>query len=79
MPRQPIQRRSLDDAPNPLTVEDLAPILLKSPGRIREMAKAGKLPGLRVGNRWLFGKRAIERFLNGEWSPTPTSQPKTDE
>lgn len=66
------ERLSLEAAPNPLTCEDLARVLLKAPSTIRAMAAAGQLPAVRSGRRYLFGRRRIEDYLNGDWTPTPT-------
>ncbi|NRO98143.1 helix-turn-helix domain-containing protein [Paraburkholderia sp. NMBU_R16] len=39
------------------------------PETVRLKAKAGELPGRKVGKRWMFSTVALQRYLAGEWSP----------
>ncbi|WP_232232367.1 helix-turn-helix domain-containing protein [Cupriavidus sp. amp6] len=46
-----------------------AALLGAHPETVRLKAKAGALPGRKVGKRWMFSKIALERYLAGEWIP----------
>ncbi|QPS38964.1 helix-turn-helix domain-containing protein [Burkholderia oklahomensis] len=39
------------------------------PETVRLKAKAGALPGRKVGKRWMFSTVALQRYLAGEWVP----------
>ncbi|MDO3621774.1 helix-turn-helix domain-containing protein [Ralstonia pseudosolanacearum] len=39
------------------------------PETVRLKAKAGEIPGRKVGKRWMFSTIALERYLAGEWVP----------
>ncbi|MEX6581653.1 helix-turn-helix domain-containing protein [Ralstonia solanacearum] len=39
------------------------------PETVRLKAKAGVIPGCKVGKRWIFSIAALERYLAGEWAP----------
>ena len=61
------------DGERPLTTTvDLlaaAAILGAHPETVRLKAKAGALPGRKVGKRWMFSTVALHRYLAGEWNP----------
>ncbi|MFP3567334.1 helix-turn-helix domain-containing protein [Paraburkholderia sp. SIMBA_030] len=44
-------------------------MLRAHPETVRLKAKAGELPGRKVGKRWVFSTVALERYLAGEWIP----------
>nr|WP_230947205.1 helix-turn-helix domain-containing protein [Burkholderia cepacia] len=46
-----------------------AAILGAHPETVRLKAKAGELPGRKVGKRWMFSTVALQRYLAGEWIP----------
>jgi hypothetical protein len=46
-----------------------ARLLGAHPETVRLKAKAGDLPGRKVGKRWMFSTIALERYLAGEWVP----------
>ena len=46
-----------------------AAMLGAHPETVRLKAKAGELPGRKVGKRWIFSAVALERYLAGEWIP----------
>ncbi|WP_406867664.1 helix-turn-helix domain-containing protein [Paraburkholderia fungorum] len=46
-----------------------ASILGAHPETVRLKAKAGTLPGRKVGKRWVFSVVALQRYLAGEWIP----------
>lgn len=61
---------------NTVTMEDkvidlqAAALLLGAhPETVRLKAKAGELPGCKVGKRWVFSTIALESYLAGEWMP----------
>jgi len=55
-----------------LSVEEAAEILHLNVKRVQGMAREGKLPGVRVGRKWLFHRAEIEALLGGQ-SPVPQS------
>ncbi|WP_157653952.1 helix-turn-helix domain-containing protein [Burkholderia ubonensis] len=46
-----------------------AALLGAHPETVRLKAKAGALPGRKVGKRWMFSIVALQRYLAGEWLP----------
>lgn len=58
-------RNSSSPAPAPeyLTTEQLVERLHYNPKTIQRYAKAGKLPGVRIGRKWQFSVADIERKL----------------
>ena len=46
-----------------LSVDQAAVLLHVHPKRVRNLARAGKLPAVRVGRRWLFHRDRIEAML----------------
>jgi hypothetical protein len=46
-----------------------AAMLGAHPETVRLKAKAGMLPGRKVGKRWMFSTVALQRYLAGEWIP----------
>jgi molybdopterin-binding protein len=46
-----------------LTANEAASLLRVNAKRIQSLARSGKLPGVRVGRKWLFQRRDIERLL----------------
>ncbi|WP_153075755.1 helix-turn-helix domain-containing protein [Paraburkholderia bonniea] len=52
-----------------LTLADAAALLHAHPETVRLKAKAGELPGRKVGKRWIFSLVALQRYLAGEWIP----------
>jgi len=48
-----------------LTADEAAHLLHMQPKRVRELARAGKLPGSQVGRKWLFRREEIERLITG--------------
>ena len=55
-----------------LSVQQAADLLHLNPKRVQSMARAGKLPAVRVGRKWLFPRDQIERMLG---CPVPTQMP----
>ncbi len=55
------------ELPRTYTVEDVAKILnYKNPESVRRLIKAGKIPAIRVGGRYLVTEETIQRILRGE-------------
>lgn len=51
--------------PEPLLkVDDVAQILSVSESCVRELARKGKLPGLKFTSDWRFRKEAVEEFIS---------------
>ncbi len=48
------------------TAKEVAIMLGRNERSVTRMALNGELPALRLGGRWLFPKRKLEAFLNGE-------------
>ena len=53
-----------------LSAEEAASFLHMNVKRVQALARAGKLPGRRVGRRWLFDLRALEAALG---APAPAA------
>jgi len=49
-----------------LDATEAAALLHVQPKRVRNLAREGKLPALRLGRRWLFQRRDLERLLHRE-------------
>lgn len=47
-----------------MDAKQLAPILGITTFLLTRMAKDKKLPATKVGNRWLFCKEKVERYIN---------------
>jgi molybdopterin-binding protein len=54
-----------------LNADQAAAILHMNPKRVRSLARAGKLPAVRVGRRWLFRRDRLERLLGAGAHPAP--------
>ncbi|MBK3820693.1 helix-turn-helix domain-containing protein [Paraburkholderia aspalathi] len=54
---------------NTVDLVQAAAMLGAHPETVRLKAKAGELPGRKVGKRWMFSTVALERYLAGEWIP----------
>jgi molybdate transport system regulatory protein len=54
-----------------LSAEEAASYLHLNVKRVQALARAGKLPGRRVGRRWLFDPRELDAALGG--APTASS------
>jgi molybdopterin-binding protein len=54
-----------------LSADQAAALLHVHPRRIRNLARAGKLPAVRVGRRWLFQRERLEAML-GSTAARPT-------
>src|SRR5437867_7007636 len=57
-----------------LSAHEAARLLHMNVKRVQGLARAGKLPGVRVGRRWLFRGDEIERLLGGS---EPSSAPRS--
>lgn len=55
-----------------LNVRQAAELLHLNPKRVQDLAREGKLPGRRVGRRWLFARERLESLLG---SPAPADGP----
>lgn len=52
-----------------ITVEELAVIFRLAPKTIRSWIARGKIPHVRVGRRYFFQKRSLEKWLNQKEEP----------
>jgi molybdopterin-binding protein len=52
-----------------LSVEEAAAYLHLNVKRVQALARAGRLPGRRVGRRWLFDQRDLESLLGRSTEP----------
>jgi molybdopterin-binding protein len=55
-----------------LSVRQAADLLHLNQKRVQSLARAGKLPAVRVGRKWLFRRDQIEGLLAGPIAPTTT-------
>jgi excisionase family DNA binding protein len=64
----PVGRASFTpaDAPEVLTLEELAGLLSLDAETTRALAEAGELPGRKLGDDWRFSRRAILAWLSGD-------------
>lgn len=46
-----------------LSAEEAAQLLHLNVKRVQALARAGKLPAARIGRKWLFARRELERLL----------------
>ncbi len=49
------------------TVEDVADYLKLQPETIRNMARRGELPAIKIGKVWRFRQQAIHEMLSNTW------------
>jgi molybdate transport system regulatory protein len=54
-----------------LSTEDASRYLHLNTKRVQALARAGRLPGRRVGRKWLFDRRDLDRLLGSEGELTP--------
>ena len=52
-----------------ITVEELAVIFRLAPQTIRKWISYGKIPHVRIGRRYFFQKRSLEKWLNQKEEP----------
>lgn len=52
-----------------ITVEELAVIFRLAPRTIRKWIAYGKIPHVRIGRRYFFQKRSLEKWLNQKEEP----------
>lgn len=52
-----------------ITVEELAVIFRLAPKTIRNWIARGKIPHVRIGRRYFFQKRSLEKWLNQKEKP----------
>jgi molybdopterin-binding protein len=58
-----------------LSASEAASLLHLNVKRIQSLARAGKLPAVRVGRKWLFPRQQLESLLRG---PTPPPLSRRD-
>ena len=56
------------EAPEVLTLEQLARLLQISDEAARELAESGEVSGRRIGDEWRFSRRAVLAWVEGETS-----------
>jgi len=49
-----------------LTAEEVAEYLRIHPYTLRRLARAGKLPGFKIGGQWRFRKDKIDQWSTGK-------------
>ncbi len=54
-----------------LSTEDASRYLHLNTKRVQALARAGRLPGRRVGRKWLFDRRDLDRLLGSEGEMAP--------
>lgn len=61
--------------PDICTVEAVGRMLGLSPSSVRAHLRSGRLPGKKVGRRWLIPRDALLRFLSEPADNEPTRRP----
>src|SRR5262249_35171632 len=56
-----------------LTAQEAAKILRLNVKRIQSLARAGRLPGRRVGRKWLFRQQDLDRLLDTSAPTSPSA------
>jgi len=56
-----------------LSTEETAGYLRLQAKRVQALARAGRLPGRRVGRKWLFDRRELDELLGGRRLPPEIS------
>jgi molybdate transport system regulatory protein len=56
-----------------LSTEEASSYLRLNPKRIQALARSGKLPGRRIGRKWLFNRRDLDALLDGDATAEPGS------
>jgi molybdopterin-binding protein len=56
-----------------LSVSEAADLLHLNVKRVQSLARAGKLPAVRVGRKWLFPRARLEALLGSTGQPTEAS------
>lgn len=54
-----------------LNADEAAELLGVSPWTVREQAKAGKIPGRKIGKEWRFSRTALLEFLRSTHQQRP--------
>lgn len=52
--------------PEVLKADEAALVLRVSTYQVRQWASAGRIPAVRISNRWRFSKTQLEAFVRGE-------------
>ncbi len=53
-----------------LSTEEASAYLRLNPKRVQALARSGKLPGRRIGRKWLFSRNDLDALLSGGESAT---------
>lgn len=53
----------MSDAPEVMSIDELAEYLQLSPATIHRLAREGALPGRKFGRRWWFSASAVDAWL----------------
>ena len=59
--------------PQLATVDEVAPLLRLEPDTVMRMCRAGRLPAVKVGHRWLIHLGRLAEQLDPESAPAPSS------
>ena len=52
-----------------LTVAEVSEILRIGEKTIRDLLRAGELPGVKIGKAWRIPEDALKKYIRGEWKP----------
>jgi len=58
-----------------LDVQEAADLLHMNVKRVQSLARAGKLPAVRLGRRWLFRREQLEAMLGGAGAQAASAPP----
>ena len=56
------------------TAEEIAKYLRVHPYTVKRLARAGKIPGFKVGDQWRFDTREIEEWRKNQGKTKPTKK-----
>ena len=60
-----------------MTIAELAVYLKLSRSTLYHLARAGRVPGVKVGRHWRFHREAIDRWVSAENDLPPVQEAKT--
>jgi len=59
-----------------MTIDELAVYLKLSKSSLYHFARAGKVPGVKIGEQWRFQKSAIDEWMRSKTTPKANGKAK---
>ena len=59
-----------------MTIDELAAYLKLSKSTLYQFARAGKVPGVKIGEQWRFQKSAIDEWMRSKTTPKANGKAK---